>query len=153
MPSTTSILKQITVDYPEFNYKKSDNFSWSHEEKAIYYNLEQENEWPLLLHELAHGLLKHDKYSHSINLLQIERDAWDYATIIARGYGYDISEDSVESSLDTYRHWLHKRSTCPKCEASGIETDNKHYLCPECHLKWKVNDARSCALRRYKRTK
>lgn len=151
MPSINSILKIIKSDYPEFSFEASDSFSWSHQKSHITYKKTSlESEWPLLLHELAHGLLAHQNYDHSLDLMQIERDAWDYAKILAGNYDLSVSEDVIERSLDTYRDWLHKRSTCPKCGGTGIESDNRKFSCPECLADWRVNDARICALRRYK---
>lgn len=151
MPKKKSIIEQIKNDYPEFKFEYSDSFSWSHEKSTIYYNEKSiSNDWPFLLHELAHGLLNHSDYSHAIDLMQIERDAWDYARILSRDHDLEISEELIEQSLDTYREWLHKRSSCPECAAVGLESEHNHYFCLECQLNWIVNDARSCALRRYK---
>lgn len=150
MPSIGLSLNQIKSDYPEFRFEASNSFSWSHENSIICYREETlASEWPLLLHELAHGLLRHSSYEHSIDLIQIERDAWDYAQILAKDYNLCISSDAVEQSLDTYRDWLHKRSTCPKCGGIGLESERNQYYCPECQSVWLVNDARSCGLKRY----
>lgn len=151
MPSTKSVLNQVKNDYPEFEFEASSSFSWSHEKSMICYrNDSLVNEWPFLLHELAHGLLRHSSYGHSIDLLQIERDAWDYARILAKDYDLSITDDVIEQSLDTYRDWLHKRSSCPKCGGIGLESEHNHYYCPECQSRWTVNDARNCGLKRYR---
>lgn len=151
MPSINSVVKLLRKDYPEFIFESASTFAWSYKNKKITYVSKSLNEeWPLLFHELAHGLLAHDSFNHSIDLLQIERDAWDYAKILSNNYDLTISDEIIEQSLDTYRDWLHKRSSCPKCEAIGLETEHKEYFCPECGSSWRVNDARSCSLRRFK---
>lgn len=149
MPSINSVLKLVKEDYPEFHYEASDDFSWSNETSTIKYRSESSKDWPFLLHELAHGLLKHTQYNHSVDLIQIERDAWDYAAILANSYGLKLDSEIIEQALDTYREWLHRRSTCPKCTSTGFEFEPKKYQCPECFSQWRVNDGRNCALRRY----
>lgn len=152
MPSISSVVNQIKLDYPQYTFEPSDSFLWSFEDKKIYYNPDGLSEWPLLFHELAHGLLGHDSFNHSLDLIQIERDAWDKAKLVSKKYNLQIADDIIEQSLDTYRDWIHKRSSCPECGAIGIESEYNKYSCLECDSKWKVNDARSCSLRRYKDT-
>lgn len=102
-----------------------------------------------LLHELGHALEGHSDYSRDIILLGLERDAWRRARAIARTYGIVIDDDTIDHHLDTYRDWLHARSTCPVCDASGIQTAAKLYECLACRAKWSVNEARSCGLQRH----
>jgi hypothetical protein len=80
----------------------------------------------------------------------MERDAWDKANEIAEIYHLEINDEIVQSTLDTYRDWLHERSNCPVCQASGIQIEKYAYRCIACNHKWRVNEARICALRRYK---
>jgi len=81
----------------------------------------------------------------------MEREAWSYASRqLGPAYGVAIADNDAETALDTYRDWLHARSTCPSCQAIGVQTSKHHYSCVACHEKWRVNDARICALRRYK---
>lgn len=119
----------------------------------MYYN-ESSDDAALLLHELAHAVLKHADYTRDIELIEMERDAWDHArTVLAPRYSVPIDDAIIEDSLDTYRDWLHARSTCPDCQAIGIQIKLHHYRCLACGAQWKVNDARICALRRYKLSK
>ena len=60
-----------------------------------------------------------------------------------------VVEDFIEEHLDTYRDWLHARSSCPDCTATGYQTDASTYACPACSHTWRVNEARICQLRRY----
>ena len=79
----------------------------------------------------------------------MERAAWDKAVLIALDFGQTIDTNTVESTLDSYRDWLHARSTCPNCQATGLQIKKQTYSCPACRHTWRVNEARICALRRF----
>jgi hypothetical protein len=151
MPSTTSLAKQLARDYPQFQITPGETFQWVPETHTIAYlpdGLPAD-----LLHELAHGLLGHRDFTRDITLLEMERDAWHHATTtLAPNYGMAIDDSTVQDALDTYREWLHSRSICPECGATGIQSSNHQYRCLACLTNWRVNDARHCALRRYKTT-
>lgn len=148
MPSTSLVLKALKQDLPDISFSPGDKFHWSPNEQVIYYA--DSTDTASLLHEVAHALLGHTKYMYDIELLKIERDAWNLTvTTLAKIYKVEIDSEKVESMLDTYRDWLHDRSLCPNCEATGIQTNTVRYSCLACGSIWRVNDARSCALRRY----
>lgn len=149
MQSTNSIIKQLKIDYPQFSFKEASDFSWSHNEHTVYYCHKDKDHDVLLLHELAHGLLNHTDYQHDIELIAMERAAWDKTKELATNYSLSIDDDLVQSFLDSYRNWLHARSTCPKCNDNGIQTTRNTYKCLACSHNWKVNEAKICALRRY----
>lgn len=143
------LLPKLEEDYPSFHFKPDDEFRWSPDEMTIYYDA-QSNDTPTLLHELSHALLGHSTYRKDVGLLEIERDAWDYARdMLGQKYNTPIDDNVIQDSLNTYRDWLHARSTCPECNATGFQTKQREYKCIACGTKWQVNDARSCALRRY----
>lgn len=148
MPSTISLIKRLRVDYPQFIYKKASSFLWSHSEHTIYYTCENDD-YSFLFHELSHALLNHADYGRDIELIAIEREAWNKSKEIAKNYGVIIDDDFIQLNLDTYRDWLHIRSTCPKCKATGLQTKKYSYKCLVCSHEWRVNDAKTCALRRY----
>ena len=150
MPSTTSLAKRLTKDYPKFHITSGDTFQWHPETATVTYN--PEGTAADLLHELAHGLLEHRDFTRDITLLEMERDAWRCASSLASQYEVVVSPDTVEDALDTYRDWLHTRSLCPECGATGIQSATHTYRCLACLTTWRVNDARRCALRRYKTT-
>lgn len=129
--------------------KKGELFSWNHTACAITYNPKVENAEAYLLHEFSHALLGHKEYMQDIDLLKMERAAWDKALALAGTLDVNIDDNLIESALDTYRDWLHDRSTCPTCSATGIETAKQQYECITCHTTWHVNEARDCSLRRY----
>lgn len=147
MPSIASLVLRLKSQYPQFSFKRADHFLWSPPDQTIYYT-DNDADSGLLLHELSHGLLGHVDYERDVELIAMEREAWDKALELAGEYEEIITNDMVESALDTYRDWLHARSTCPECDATGLQIKNRTYSCLACHHIWHVNEARMCALRR-----
>lgn len=148
MPSTFSLLALLKQDNPTLVFKKGEQFQWSPDERTIYYA--NTTDHASLLHEVAHAALGHTRYRRDIELLKIERSAWDYVTAtLVKKYNLVIDDKHIEDALDTYRNWLHDRSLCPNCGATGAQTAPRLYICPACTSEWRVNEARLCALRRY----
>lgn len=148
MLSTSSTLKKLKESYPEIRFEPADTFFWSPSTRTVFYA--DNGEETLLLHEVAHAVLGHKEYRRDIELLGMEREAWDYAiSNLSNSFGVPIDIDSTENLLDTYREWLHARSICPHCDSTGLQTDKRNYYCPACTSSWRVNEARTCALRRY----
>lgn len=148
MQSITLVIKSLKKDYPDFHFSIGDDFLWSHKDKTIYYSA-NDDEISFLFHELAHAVLGHRDYKKDVELLKMEATAWEKAIELAKKYKIKIDDDLVESTLDTYRDWLHARSTCTKCQAIGLQIKKDTYKCIACDNHWRVNEARSCALRRY----
>lgn len=149
MPSTPSLRNRLASDHPSITFIDGIDYRWDPSHTTISVNPE-ENDPAALLHELAHAVLEHTAYRRDINLLAMERDAWSYAVqTLAPQYGVTIDDDTVQEHLDTYRDWLHARSRCPRCTATGIQSSHHSYTCLACRATWQVNDARTCALRRY----
>ena len=156
MEKIFSLTKKLSKDLasrPELThltFTRGEMFSWDHTACAITYDPSEPEAAAYLLHEAAHALLGHNTYRRDIELLDMERAAWQMAIEIAPTYDVAIDPDLTEDALDTYRDWLHARSLCPRCGATGIQTHHAAaYQCLACHHTWKVNEARSCALRRY----
>lgn len=148
MQLTPSLVNLIAADYPTVTFTANNEFRWSPEEKTIYYILGDEPS--LFLHELGHSLLEHSHYKRDVELVTMERQAWEYAKDnLSSRYAIEISNDTIEDNLDTYRDWLHSRSICPRCQSTGRQTQKEIYACPGCRSSWRVNDARICHLRRY----
>ncbi len=145
----SSLLKKLSKDFSAISFKAGDEFRWSSSTHTVWY-VSESNDTVTLLHETAHGILEHSMYSNDIELLRLERDAWTKAIDLGVAYGVTISDEHVESSLDTYRDWLHTRSLCPTCQQNGIQENENQYLCVICGQKWRVNDARHCSLKRRK---
>lgn len=149
MPSTTSLASKLQSDFPAFIFTASNTFHWSPGDGKIHYD-HSSDDTASLLHELAHAILGHTEYRKDIELIEMERDAWAHATTsLAARYRIQINDDTVQDALDTYRDWLHARSTCPQCKATGVQTKKDQYKCIACMAEWRVNEARVCALRRY----
>lgn len=155
MEKITSLVKKLensATHVPHLNtltLQTGELFSWNHTACAITYNPNADYADAYLLHEYGHALLQHTEYAYGIELLKMEREAWDTALSLANTFDVEIHDDIVENALDTYRDWLHERSTCPNCRAIGIESRKQTYDCIACHTRWRVNEARDCSLRRY----
>jgi len=152
MVSTASLISNLKSDYPQFNFEVSSDYLWSPANRTIYYTSGGGSSG-LLLHEISHGLLGHADYLYDIDLIAMERAAWDKAIELSSSYEIKIDEDLIESNLDSYRDWLHARSSCPNCNATGLQVKKQSYSCPACSHTWRVNEARICALRRYDSSK
>lgn len=153
-PRITSTYHRIVRDFPAITFVEGDEFRWVPSDSAVYHPpLQSVSDLQQLLHELGHTELGHVNYKKDITLLSMEREAWSYA-VQRLAPRYDIpltmGGDIVEDSLDTYRTWLHKRSTCPTCEAIGHEAETGAYRCLSCGQSWRVNEAKTCRLQRYK---
>lgn len=152
MPAISSLIDRLKQDYPDLHFETGSEFRWLPERRTVFYDLDSKNTAPLL-HEVAHALLGHANYTKDIHLIDLERGAWEYAqNHLAPTYRIAIDDSIIQSHLDTYRDWLHSRSTCPNCGSTGVQS-KQGYKCLACETLWKANDARSCALRRYEITK
>ncbi len=155
MAKITSLVTQLRTKYSNthpdsaLTFVEDTLFSWNPKTHELHYNPSGQDAPAYLLHEYGHVLDGETAYSQDIELLQIERSAWDRAVETGRELGVTIDENLIEDSLDTYRDWLHARSLCPRCEATGIQTTRFGYQCLACQHTWRVNEARQCALRRY----
>lgn len=150
MVSTNSLLNKLRKDYPHFSFAVADMFWWSPKEQTIHVDQSAENFEAFCLHELSHAILGHQGYIHDIELVKMEREAWDYVTnTLAPTYDIAVNSELIQDNLDTYREWMHMRSTCPQCKTTGLQMKSQHYHCLGCGHSWVVNEARLCALRRY----
>lgn len=154
-PKISSAASRVVEDFPELNFTHGEDFHWSPSTRTIHHpdiiNLADIYQ---LLHEVGHARLGHRDYSSDATLIDMERDAWAYAVeALAPRYGLTIAmdDDIIQDSLDTYRGWLHARSTCPHCEAIGVQQSSSAYHCLVCQQHWRVNEARTCRLMRYKK--
>lgn len=148
MPSMKSLISHLVAEYPQFSFQTADQFAWSPTERVIYINPSLTHSNAFVLHELSHAILGHHNYDYDIELIKLERNAWAYAQELSEQYRVTIDEDVVQDNLDTYRDWLHSRSTCPGCYATGLQIGEKAYRCLACKTEWCVNEARICGLRR-----
>jgi predicted RNA-binding Zn-ribbon protein involved in translation (DUF1610 family) len=146
------LLQTLKKDYPQLVFTPGAVFSWSAPQQKVTYTRRMRgapNEWSLL-HELGHALLGHTAYQTDVELLQMEVAAWERAVLLAKDYKLRIDPDHIQDCLDTYRDWLHRRSTCPACGTISLQTDATTYACHNCQTTWHVTRSRLC--RPYRRT-
>lgn len=149
MPTISSLATQLSIDFPQFQFVPSNTFRWSPQETTVYYETDS-SDTASLLHELSHAILEHRDYTRDIQLIELEQAAWHHAqTVLSPRYSIKIDPQQVDSSMNTYRDWLHARSTCPECHATGLQIKRQLYSCLVCNTRWRANDARLCDLRRF----
>lgn len=151
-PNIKLKFNQIKNSFLGYVFERGDNFYWnSRENKIVHAPIKNIEDIFLLLHEVAHAELSHKDFELDIDLLKIEADAWGHAqNKLAKMFELKINSEIIEDSLDSYRIWLHKRSTCPDCAQNGIQTNQNAYSCINCRRVWRVNNALFCRLRRIK---
>ena len=128
-------------DFPAIKFKEHSEFYWSAFDKTIYYHpkiLNTEEGLYRILHEIGHALSDHTNFTSGIQLLKFEAEAWQQAKELAVKYAVIIEDDFIETCLDSYRDWLHLRSTCPDCKNIAVESDSNQYHCFNCFSQWKV---------------
>lgn len=142
-----TLLTQLRHDYPKLHFVEATQFSWNSAERRILYPAKQlsvkSGEWALL-HELGHATLSHTDYTSDFDLLRIECAAWEQAHTLAKTYGITIDDEYVQDCLDSYRDWLHLRSTCPTCYERCLQTNKYTYRCHNCGTVWRVSRSRLC---------
>lgn len=148
--ASSNLLNQLTTDFPAIHFVASDLFQWSNNTQTVHYNPLEPTYSLLLLHETAHATLGHNEYYYDIDLLKLERAAWNETEQLAKKYAVTFDETVVEDALDSYREWLHARSLCPSCGLLGVQESASTYACVACHAKWRVNHAKHCGLKRTK---
>jgi hypothetical protein len=142
-----TLLVKLRRDFPDIHFKVGPIFSWLPKDKTITYRTtstdKQADMWALF-HELGHAQLKHTYFVSDFELVSLEAEAWNKATYLANQYGYTIDSDHVQDCLDTYRDWLHQRSTCPVCGTISLQKDATTYSCYNCDAQWDVARTRHC---------
>jgi hypothetical protein len=137
---SNDFIGSVSRDYPEFTFQVGKQEHWSPKTKTIFFNPNK----PCygVLHELAHALLDHSNYHTDFELLRMESDAWELAMEIGGKYAIIIDYDHIQNCLDTYRDWLHRRSTCPSCGTHVLQGKSGNYLCYNCQTSWHVSSGR-----------
>ncbi len=132
-----SFLQQIKKDYPDINFIQKDYFKFSYPNKEIFYDLADDNFKLYLLHEVAHAELRHEMYKYDLELLNMERQAWELVkNKLAKKYKVSINQELIEQTLDSYRNWLYERSSCPRCGSVSYQDKKTFYHCLDCNHKW-----------------
>ncbi len=141
---TRNFVSQLKIDFPDFTFKEGSDEHWSPKNKTITYNPDQPQIklYCGLLHEVAHAILGHLNYNGDFELLKLEGEAWELAITIGQKYEVKIDEDHIQNCLDTYRDWLHRRSSCPNCGTHVLQRDVSSYQCFNCQTVWQVSSGR-----------
>lgn len=141
------LLKTLQKDFPQVTFAPGETFSWSSRKQTVNFPLIPPNAahaaWSLL-HEMGHALLGHTTYQSDFELVKLEAAAWDKAAELGKKYGHLIDVDHIQDCLDTYRDWLHQRSTCPKCLITSLQRDMHTYCCYNCNTQWRVSRSKLC---------
>ena len=128
------IVKQLKKDYPDFRFIDGARFSFKPPKTIVIGPYEGEKTPMLLFHELGHALSKKYSYKLGIERLKIESIAWQTGKKAYQNYSnlplWD--NDFVEDNLDTYRDWLHQKSTCKTCGLTMYQDVNNSWRCPYC---------------------
>lgn len=149
MATATSItlIDQLQALTNGISFRAGTTFSWSPATQTIHYIEDVMTEniglWALI-HETAHAQLRHTTYGSDFGLLTMEVAAWERAQDIAEDLGITIDNDHVQNCLDTYRDWLHRRSTCPTCGTVSLQQSQNEYACHNCLARWTVSSERFC---------
>lgn len=149
--SKSSLLAKLKRSHPAYTFRPGEGHVWDPNTKTIFYP-KSDAATPTftysLLHELGHAELMHNNFTSDLELLKMERAAWDKAIDIANTFDVTIDENHIEDCMDTYRDWLYARSLCPHCKQCGIQTSKTEYSCAFCRGHWKVNASRLCRVTR-----
>lgn len=147
-----TLLANIIADFPRYTFTPHEFCMWNQKVATIFYVApkQQADIWDML-HELGHAELTHMSYNFDIELVRLEAEAWQKAKELAPRYNLQISEDHIQSAIDSYRQWLEERSKCPHCHSNGLQHQKNAYSCINCRRSWRVPLSRMCITRRYQR--
>lgn len=146
------LINELSGLIPDITCIPGEAFCWSPRNQTITYRRTNHptelDEWALL-HEAGHAQLGHKTYNSDLELLLLEVAAWEKAVETASGLGVVIDAEHIQDCLDTYRDWLHQRSSCPVCLNTCLQVSSTTYRCHNCTTEWQVSTSRFC--RAYRR--
>lgn len=138
------IIDYVSQHFPEVQIASADHSYWNPESRTIYISKTAEQPDYSLMHELGHIMSQHTTYKSDVSLLRMEVEAWARARSLAAELGMTIDTEHIEDCMDSYRDWLHKRSTCPACTQTGVQSKHGAYSCLNCGKSWRVSMSRFC---------
>lgn len=128
---TYAFFDALMNNYPNFKFRVGAKFAFRPPRTIVIGPME--STWKLLtLHEVSHAICRHRSFNIDIERLKMETEAWEKARELANEYKVEINEEMIQSELDTYRDWLHKKSRCPHCGLTRFQTPDSRYHCPMC---------------------
>lgn len=140
MRNFDALIDKLREDFPGVRFEEAE--VWRSGDRVVGFVAGDENGELLLLHELAHIVLRHESYTRDVELVRMEMEAWEEVkSTLAPRYGVEFKAELAESQLDTYREWLDKRSRCPKCNYTGWQVNSAKYQCPLCRDEWRVGNS------------
>jgi hypothetical protein len=146
-----TLLERIINDHPHINFEPGDQFFWDPANTKVTYVdadvIELKGIWSLL-HEIGHARLHHATYRDDLELLMMEVSAWSEAQKIAKNYNVSIEERHIETCVDSYRAWLHRRSRCIDCKTNSLQLNKTTYQCHNCATRWTVPESAMCKVRK-----
>ena len=143
MANLSHLLDYLKQTYPDLHFSYGKRFKYRYPNLIMLENPKNSTTPPAFfalqtLHELGHALCNHKDYTTDVQRLKIEREAWETAKTAYLALpkslqnAFPWNEDYVEDSLDTYRAWLHQKSTCKNCGLTCYQTEDGTYHCPRC---------------------
>ena len=140
------ILGTLRKKLPDVRFAEGETFCWSPAQELVTYcQSSDDSQGKLsLLHEAAHALLGHAVYRNDLELLLMEVAAWEKACELAGEFDIAFDAECIQDRLDTYRDWLHERSTCPRCSTASLQVSTNEYRCHNCFASWHVSTSRFC---------
>lgn len=145
------LVATLKLLYPEIEFTEGNSFSYTYGGNTITYPINNSNTDRFsysLLHEIGHAIELHNNFKNDLELLKIERSAWENAIIIGQKIDILISKEHIEKCMDTYRDWLYARSLCPYCHQCGLQSSTTEYTCLFCRNRWRVSKSRLCRVTR-----
>lgn len=128
------LVAKLAADYPELRFRVGKKFMFR-PPRTVVVEAGGTSKWGLqLLHEVGHALSGHRDFRTDPERIKMEREAWERARGLAEAYNIQYDEEFVERALDTYRDWLHQRSTCPECGLTRYQTQDGQWHCPGCEI-------------------
>jgi len=102
MPSTPSLLERISEDFADLTFENGQHFEWQPDSRTVVYDIDDPYFDAHLLHEVSHAILNHTKYDRDIDLIAMERDAWQLAKVeMAERYGVRVPASILHYDRDT----------------------------------------------------
>lgn len=143
--TTSDLIRELATILPGLTFIQDSAFLWSPQNHAIHYpdhGVDKPEGQARLIHEFGHAVLGHKAYDSDFRLLRMEVEAWEQAKLISQRLGIVLNQDFIEDCLDTYRDWVHRRSTCPRCTSVCFQKNVDLYTCHNCSNTWRVTSAR-----------